>query len=140
MRSYDSATLWKTPATRSVFSASDRPSWNPKCVVPASLLLLLLLLPLGGGDGGGGPEFAVVGLFVEGEEEEEEEEDGAGPRTVGVVQNAAAAAAAAAGGLVASMCGCGWRDEGACAIFLTAARRREAVGRTATAAAPMTPN
>ena len=33
MRSYDSATLWKTPATRSVFSASDRPSWNPKCVV-----------------------------------------------------------------------------------------------------------
>lgn len=33
MRSYESATLWKTPATRSVFSASERPSSKPKCVV-----------------------------------------------------------------------------------------------------------
>lgn len=33
MRSYDSATLWKTPATRCVFSASDRPSSKPKWVV-----------------------------------------------------------------------------------------------------------
>lgn len=40
MRSYDSATLWKTPATRSVFSDSDRPSWNPKCVVRGLPLLL----------------------------------------------------------------------------------------------------
>ena len=38
MRSYDSATLWKTPATRSVFSDSDRPSWKPKCVVRELLL------------------------------------------------------------------------------------------------------
>lgn len=33
MRSYDSATLWKTPATRSVFSDSESPSSKPKCVV-----------------------------------------------------------------------------------------------------------
>lgn len=49
MRSYDSATLWKTPATRSVFSDSDRPSWNPKCVVCAPSPCLLLSCV--GGDG-----------------------------------------------------------------------------------------
>lgn len=76
MRSYDSATLWKTPATRSVFSASEMPSSNPKCVVDLAALLLLLLLLLlilllvddaggcGGGDGGGDVVEAVVELVV----------------------------------------------------------------------------
>lgn len=46
MRSYDSATLWKTPATRSVFSDSDIPSWKPKWVVRWLVLLLLVVLVL----------------------------------------------------------------------------------------------
>lgn len=75
MRSYDSATLWKTPATRSVFSASEMPSSNPKCVVDLAALLLLLLLLLlilllsaddggGGGDGGGDVVEVMVELVV----------------------------------------------------------------------------
>ena len=72
MRSYDSATLWKTPATRSVFSASEMPSSNPKCVVDLAALLLLLSLLLlilllsaddGGGGGDGGDD--VVEVMVE---------------------------------------------------------------------------
>lgn len=35
--------MWKTPATRSVFSASDKPSSKPKCVVlPVEFEVLLL--------------------------------------------------------------------------------------------------
>lgn len=45
--SYDSATLWKTSATRAVFSASDRPSSNPKCVVLSVEFEVLLLFVAG---------------------------------------------------------------------------------------------
>jgi hypothetical protein len=45
--SYDSATLWKTSATRSVFSASDRPSSKPKCVVLSDEVEVLLLFVVG---------------------------------------------------------------------------------------------
>lgn len=45
--SYDSATLWKTSATRAVFSASDKPSSNPKCVVLSVEFGVLLLFVAG---------------------------------------------------------------------------------------------
>lgn len=65
MRSYDSATLWKTLATRSVLSASVTPSSKPKCVVRE-----------GGGGGGaalfeapgtGGDDGVGVGMEAEGD-------------------------------------------------------------------------
>lgn len=66
MRSYESATLWKTPATRSVLSASVTPSSKPKWVVRGGALCVAP----GAGEGDGeGAEAGAAGRSRAGEAE-----------------------------------------------------------------------